>query len=550
MGKTSRRVKEAAVPPPTSPSKPADTPPNNPSTATEAPPKKPLTLTERFLPEGGLLPWWVVLVFSVYALLQIGLTLEHPCAVLGVHTGMKRAQVLKSYRSLSMCTHPDKLVGHEAEDVRRGSMLFKRASSARDQLLTQLRESAAAAAAADAEAGTAPADDEGPPAYASCSTQLDTVIYETLYYLLGSAMETGALAMVYSIASFLYDLVTFQYDISMTISMVLLLITLVRTLQSLLGYIISEGPLTTILAACTTVIVGPLPTIYRALVLPALRIVSFTRHELLPYLGGKEDSTTEDASASGGMTEMVVEELGAAGAPGAEADLHLDESGHFVRADGVTAEDKADVAWLLQQKAKGGGNGGGGGGGGNGSGGGAARPPASEMGDDDEQEGGASSSSAAAAGGSQTSPSKEALPRKGLRQRKAPLTKQEIDEQREALLRGDKPMQQGDGAPIQGQPQFPPMIALSTLPLTEVIGRKPLPHARPQAAAAMQFDLIFSTTKYVIPLFMLISTGQVRVCTQHPDCTSNSPAQPTHALTSPSLSLRSHDRCSTACGPR
>ena len=96
-------------------------------------------------------------------------------------------------------------------------------------------------------------------------------------------------------------------------------------------------------------------------------------------------------------------------------------------------------------------------------------------------------------------------------------------------------MQQGDGAPIQGQPQFPPMIALSTLPLTEVIGRKPLPHARPQAAAAMQFDLIFSTTKYVIPLFMLISTGQVRVCTQQPDCTSNSTAQPL-TLTSPSLS--------------
>ena len=117
----------------------------------------------------------------------------------------------------------------------------------------------------------------------------------------------------------------------MTISMVLLLITLVRTLQSLLGYIISEGPLTTILAACTTVIVGPLPTIYRALVLPALRIVSFTRHELLPYLGGKEDSTTEDASAVVWHDRDGGRELGASGTPGTEVDLHLDESGRCVR---------------------------------------------------------------------------------------------------------------------------------------------------------------------------------------------------------------------------
>ena len=36
----------------------------------------------------------------------------------------------------------------------------------------------------------------------------------------------------------------------------------------------------------------------------------------------------------------------------------------------------------------------------------------------------------------------------------------------------------------------------------------PLPQ-RAEAAAAMQFDLVLPTTKYVIPLVALVSTGQV-----------------------------------------
>ena len=94
---------------------------------------------ERILPEGGVLPWWVVLVFSVYSLLKLGMTLEHPCGVLGTHAPVTRSQIQKAYRSLSVCTHPDKLVGFETEDVRRGELLFKRASSARESLIAELR---------------------------------------------------------------------------------------------------------------------------------------------------------------------------------------------------------------------------------------------------------------------------------------------------------------------------------------------------------------------------------------------------------------------------
>jgi len=45
--------------------------------------------------------------------------------------------------------------------------------------------------------------------------------------------------------------------------------------------------------------------------------------------------------------------------------------------------------------------------------------------------------------------------------------------------------------------------------LHDVLRRKPQPHARIAAAAACQFDLLLSTTKHVIPLAALVSTGQV-----------------------------------------
>ena len=62
-----------------------------------------------FLPEGWLLPWWVVLLVTCYLLLKVGLSLEHPCSVLGVWSPVTRGQISKRYREISMCTHPDRL---------------------------------------------------------------------------------------------------------------------------------------------------------------------------------------------------------------------------------------------------------------------------------------------------------------------------------------------------------------------------------------------------------------------------------------------------------
>ncbi|MEC8731069.1 MAG: hypothetical protein VXX66_09710, partial [Actinomycetota bacterium] len=58
-------------------------------------------------------------------------------------------------------------------------------------------------------------------------------------------------------------------------------------------------------------------------------------------------------------------------------------------------------------------------------------------------------------------------------------------------LRGDAPPV-GDGGV--------PLTDLARLSLWLVLARKPLPHARAAAAAAIQFDVLLSTTKHVIPL--------------------------------------------------
>merc|ERR1740139_512957 len=86
-----------------------------------------------------------------------------------------RGQISKRYREISMCTHPDKLLGHTADEVERGKLLFQRASEARDGLIAATRESAAAierAAKADViDGGEADGDGTAVQAEASCSTQ-------------------------------------------------------------------------------------------------------------------------------------------------------------------------------------------------------------------------------------------------------------------------------------------------------------------------------------------------------------------------------------------
>ena len=62
------------------------------------------------------LPWWVVFALAIYAVLKVYSVYDSPCAVLGVSSPAHERQVKKAYRKLSTCTHPDRLVGKDADE--------------------------------------------------------------------------------------------------------------------------------------------------------------------------------------------------------------------------------------------------------------------------------------------------------------------------------------------------------------------------------------------------------------------------------------------------
>ena len=273
MGKEKRREKGGKIADDTPPVAASTAiPPGAPDPAPPPPPPTPRNFSSRLrdlLPQGGMLPWWVMLLVAVYTLVKLGMTLEHPCGVLGIgnHAPITRAQISRAFRTLSTCTHPDKLVGHSAEQIRRGELLFKRASDAKDQLITT-------------------GADNG------CDTQLDAAIYQTVLFIVGWLYETGGVSIATTIFNFFYDLLTFQNDITTTISCLLLSMSVFSTLRNLLNYIFQTGPITALLSIVTYTFIGPLPTLYRLAILPPLRFSCFVRRELLPFLRGVDDEET------------------------------------------------------------------------------------------------------------------------------------------------------------------------------------------------------------------------------------------------------------------
>jgi len=414
------------------------------------------------------LPWWVVLLVTCYLLLKVGLSLEHPCSVLGVWAPVTRGQISKRYREISMCTHPDKLLGHTADEVERGKLLFQRASEARDGLIAATRESAAAierAAKADAiDGGQADGDGTAVQAEASCSTQLDEAIYQGLSYLVESSHEVGAYAMLAYVYDFFYRLLTFEFDVTGTISSVLLLMTLYRTLAGFFSFLRDSGPLSTLVAAVTTCVLGPLPTLLRFIALPLLRVEAFVRGELLPFVANTaDDAADNDVEIEGGLERNArMAEAEAAVLAQVEAEGTATEGGRAAAAsgeagaeaegqpDGTTAEMRAARRKLPQKRGE-------------------AQPPMRGL-----------------------KQRAKAAVTQGVRQ----PTKAELHA-RFALRRMREAMEETFLTPVALQP------------MRTLLARRADPNARAYAASVVQFELLLSTSKPIIPLCCLLATGQV-----------------------------------------
>ena len=254
----------------------------------EEPATPPRGLLARILPVGGLFPWWATFLLSVYLLMKLGATLEHPCTVLGAWTPISKSHVAKSYRALSVCTHPDKLVGRSAADIERGGMLFARASQAREHLVGAMR-----AAAASDDAGEATPR----PAEITCSTNLDGAIYELFAALLRLAADTGVNGLAASALRFVIDLVTFELGATLSISLLMLLFSVGVSVANLCSFLWTTGPLTALLSACVAIVVAPLPTLRLLVALPAIRYRAWWQFELRPILGRSQSDDDDTPGA-------------------------------------------------------------------------------------------------------------------------------------------------------------------------------------------------------------------------------------------------------------
>ena len=326
-----------------------------------------------------------------------------------------------------------------------GELLFQRASAAKDELLGAVRQAAAAREAESALAGEA----GDAPVEVTCSTLLDAAIYEVFAMVADRLSETGAFEVGGTAYKFVVDIVTLEYDIGTSISLLLLLMALGRFVLSFLGFLKESGPLTTLASVATTLVVGPLPTVARFVTLPALRLEAFVRDDLLPLL----------------------DRAGALASGDDEEEEHGDDDG----GGGVSDDD----------------------GGGDGGDGDAANGDAADATTE-------VSASVAAA-------------REKMRQRGGGEGARQRGGRRAASSKPTSPNAKPAAAAAAAQPQaaepiqyaFPPEGVVGELGAREVLSRRPPPNGRVMSSHAIQFDLLLSTTKGVIPLITLVLTGQV-----------------------------------------
>uniref|UniRef100_A0A7S1S932 Uncharacterized protein n=1 Tax=Alexandrium catenella TaxID=2925 RepID=A0A7S1S932_ALECA len=358
------------------------------------------------------LPWWVVFFLGIYVFAKLLVIIDSPCAVLGTQSPVGMSDVKKAFRTLSMCTHPDRLRGclkrqPTAQEERRGEIIFKRASDAKDEIQKVLK----------GHRGEKVACYQG---------EMETAILQVM-------MELGKIVSMLGItdvASFVWEgavqFVTFKNGFMNTLFSFLWLAFLFRQLKQFVMYFWRLGVVNFVVSTVTTVIIGPLPTVLHFFALPFLRIIAFAGDAF----GLRDRPADAETPAPAGDTAE----------PGQESN-QVPES--------IMANSSASL------------------------------PVAKDS---------------------------VAGPRAALRQRKKKETPEDKERRNKELLTGG-----GEAGPAAGAVDL--TFGAGPMPenLWRVVNwghRKPV-EARKKAAEAVQFDFLLIMTKPIIPLFMLIASGQV-----------------------------------------
>lgn len=268
------------------------------------------------------IPWFVLFILSTYLLLKSqDVYFNSPCAILGMNEPLSYSLIKKKFRNISMCTHPDRLRGRlgrvptEAE-VKRGMVLFNRASKAKDALTDTLKSAESSRERRNkrrAKKGMEPLPDvedlycregnfdkriyvyvkdtwEWVLAVAKNEMEVDPLVgygkLEVLYYFLKQVS--------YEVYVAYYAAITFENGFMSSLLLLLWTLFLYRMLQSFFSWLWKIGITKLPFELVRVLIISPFPTAVRFFVLIPIRYFVFFKTEAVEWMKEKKprDSTS------------------------------------------------------------------------------------------------------------------------------------------------------------------------------------------------------------------------------------------------------------------
>eukprot|EP00929_Paragymnodinium_shiwhaense_P053733 TRINITY_DN26913_c0_g1_i1.p1 TRINITY_DN26913_c0_g1~~TRINITY_DN26913_c0_g1_i1.p1 ORF type:complete len:714 (+),score=207.01 TRINITY_DN26913_c0_g1_i1:132-2273(+) len=237
------------------------------------------------------LPWWLVFFLGIFLLAKFQLVYnDSPCAVLGTQGPVSQTDIKRAFRQLSMCTHPDRLRGRlkrepTPAELRRGEIIFNRASAAKDEI-SKVLSRRIAGKKKRRKKGKAASDDEEHDSsednvrIACYEGELEMAIFGLLQQAGISVSSLGIYDYFALARDFVWSICTFEAGIMSTILSLLWLGFVWRMAKQFLGYLWGMGVLRFLVSLFTTTVIGPFPTILYFAALPLIRLVAFLQISL------------------------------------------------------------------------------------------------------------------------------------------------------------------------------------------------------------------------------------------------------------------------------
>jgi len=230
------------------------------------------------------LPWWICFFGGIFLLTKFQLVYnDSPCSILGTQGPVDSSDIKRAFRTLSMCTHPDRLrgrLGHDPSpaELRRGEILFNRASAAKDLILRSLKMS----------------KKKNDGKIACYEGELELAVLEFVTQV-GRAMSALGIGDVFGFfKDTAWNVITFESGFLNTVLMCLWFMFIFRVGKQFFLYLWRMGLLRGVLALVTTVIIGPIPTLVYFIFLPVIRLVYFAKNAFARPEAEKKDENNAD----------------------------------------------------------------------------------------------------------------------------------------------------------------------------------------------------------------------------------------------------------------